>query len=240
MKDNNNEPRRMYGGRMKTEEQIEEIKLRAKVHREKNREKINAMQKEKLKDPIAREKMRNACKKYHRDNKGKIAERKRLARKNWTDDQRASEAMRNKKRNDNPIQKQKMVKYHTERRLIDPEFSLKNNLSNRIRRAIKSGDGSKSLSSAELLGCSIAEARAHIESQFTDGMTWENHGLHGWHIDHIKPCASYDLTLDEEQKKCFNYSNLQPLWALDNLKKSDDYSCHKIRSAKQTKERNQK
>ena len=52
-------------------------------------------------------------------------------------------------------------------------------------------------------------------------MTWKNHGLKGWHIDHIIPCAAFDLTKEEEQKKCFHYSNLQPLWWIDNLKKSN-------------------
>jgi hypothetical protein len=52
-------------------------------------------------------------------------------------------------------------------------------------------------------------------------MTWQNYGYYGWHIDHIKPCASFDLRKPSEQRKCFHYSNLQPLWAKDNLQKSD-------------------
>ena len=63
--------------------------------------------------------------------------------------------------------------------------------------------------------------KQHLESQFKDGMSWNNHGVKGWHIDHIKPCASFDLTDPEEQKKCFHFSNLQPLWWIDNLKKKD-------------------
>ena len=68
-----------------------------------------------------------------------------------------------------------------------------------------------------LLGCTIQEARNHIEKQFIDGMSWENYGK--WHIDHIKPCASFDLTKENDQRKCFHYTNLQPLWAKDNLVK---------------------
>jgi hypothetical protein len=67
----------------------------------------------------------------------------------------------------------------------------------------------------ELLGMTFAEFRPYIESLFKDGMSWENHGE--WHLDHIKPCASFDLSKEEEQKKCFHYTNLQPLWAKDNL-----------------------
>jgi len=71
----------------------------------------------------------------------------------------------------------------------------------------------------DILGCDIPFLRAYIERQFQDGMTWENRSLYGWHIDHIRPCASFDLTNPEEQKKCFHYTNLRPLWAKDNLSK---------------------
>jgi desulfoferrodoxin (superoxide reductase-like protein) len=60
-----------------------------------------------------------------------------------------------------------------------------------------------------------------LEKQFKLGMNWDNYGRSGWHIDHIKPCASFDLTKKEEQLKCFHYTNLQPLWARENLIKSD-------------------
>lgn len=105
----------------------------------------------------------------------------------------------------------------------DPLFKLKHLLSHRIRRAIYDQKGMKSGKTIELLGCTILEARNHIEKQFKDGMHWENHGNHGWHIDHIKPCSSFDLTKKEEQNECFNFKNLQPLWALENLKKGNKY-----------------
>jgi hypothetical protein len=71
----------------------------------------------------------------------------------------------------------------------------------------------------ELLGCTLSEFKEYIENQFADGMSWKNYGRYGWHIDHIKPCAAFDLSKPEDQKQCFNYTNLQPLWAEDNLKK---------------------
>lgn len=204
--------------------QLERMKLQQETYRINNREKIKEAKRERRKkDASFRGAENAACKEYHRNNKQKIAERKRLARENWTDEQRAAEKLRSKRSHDNPVNKKKVVEYHTKRRKTDVEFSLKNKLSTRIRKAIIANGGRKVTSSVELLGCSVAEARAHLESQFTEGMTWENHGLHGWHIDHIKPCASFDLTLDEEQRKCFHYSNLQPLWAEDNLRKSDNY-----------------
>jgi hypothetical protein len=63
--------------------------------------------------------------------------------------------------------------------------------------------------------------KKHLEQQFKEGMTWENYGTMGWHIDHINPCSSFDLTLQEERKKCFHYTNLQPLWWWENTSKGN-------------------
>ena len=73
----------------------------------------------------------------------------------------------------------------------------------------------------KMLGCSFEFLRNYIESKFLEGMTWENHGYYGWHIDHIIPCSSFDLSIKENQFKCFHYTNLQPLWAFENLSKGD-------------------
>jgi hypothetical protein len=82
---------------------------------------------------------------------------------------------------------------------------------------------SKSESSMILLGCNSHELKVYLESKFIDGMSWDNYGKYGWHIDHIRPCASFDLTDPEQQKQCFHYSNLQPLWWRDNIIKSDTW-----------------
>jgi len=110
-------------------------------------------------------------------------------------------------------------KYNKHRSSTDATFRIKQSIRTRVRMAL-SGK-SKSKKTLELLGCSVDELRKRLESQFQHGMTWENYGRHGWHIDHIKPCASFDFTLDEDQRKCFHYTNLQPLWAEDNLRKGD-------------------
>ena len=73
----------------------------------------------------------------------------------------------------------------------------------------------------KLLGCSTKDWKIYLESKFVNGMNWDNYGE--WHIDHIIPCAAFDLTKPENQKKCFHYSNTQPLWAKDNLRKGDKY-----------------
>jgi hypothetical protein len=62
---------------------------------------------------------------------------------------------------------------------------------------------------------------SHIESLWQPGMTWKNNTINGWHIDHIIPCEAFNLFDIEEQKKCFHYTNLQPLWSNINIAKSD-------------------
>lgn len=101
---------------------------------------------------------------------------------------------------------------------VDIEFKLIQRIRCRIRETITNNSKRKT-KSMELLGCSVKEAREHIEKQFEEGMTWENYTHDTWHIDHIIPCASFDLTDPEQQKKCFHYTNLQPLWAKDNMSK---------------------
>jgi hypothetical protein len=90
---------------------------------------------------------------------------------------------------------------------------------NRVREALKRKGKNKH--TMEYVGCTIEELRNYLEAQFKDGMNWENIGA--WHIDHIKPCAKFDLDSEEEKHKCFHYTNLQPLWAIDNMIKSAKY-----------------
>ena len=103
--------------------------------------------------------------------------------------------------------------------------SMKHNIETRINIAIKNRGYKKSNYTLKLLGCSINEVRQHLENQFQDGMTWKNYGKNGWHVDHIKPLSLFDLTQEEEQKKAFHYTNLQPLWAKDNLSKGNKYDA---------------
>ena len=70
-----------------------------------------------------------------------------------------------------------------------------------------------------LIGCSIDFLKSYIESLFKEGMNWDNWTKDGWHLDHIIPCSSFDLSNEEERRKCFHYSNLRPLWARDNWEK---------------------
>ena len=106
------------------------------------------------------------------------------------------------------------------RRKKDIIFNIKNKLRTRINDALKYNRVKKSLNTRDYIGCSIEFLKEYLEKQFTEGMSWDNYGLYGWHVDHIIPCASFDLTKIEEQRKCFHYTNLQPLWAKENLRKS--------------------
>jgi len=134
-----------------------------------------------------------------------------------------------RKRNKNKISKQRQeyylknkkeilsrnYKYIKSRSKLDVNFRIVRNLRLRIWEALKGK--LKSRNTAGLLGCSIIYLKYHLESQFKPGMSWSNYGK--WHIDHIKPCAKFNLSVISEQRLCFHYTNLQPLWAEENIKK---------------------
>lgn len=113
------------------------------------------------------------------------------------------------------------------RRKEDVTFRLSHNIRTRIRMALKRN--SKSSNTNKLIGCDIPFLKTYIASLFTEGMTWDNYGE--WQIDHIKPCSKFDLSKKDEQLLCFNFKNLQPLWALDNLIKKNKFKekevCHR-------------
>jgi hypothetical protein len=115
----------------------------------------------------------------------------------------------------------KINAYQRNRKRNDPDFKMRELLRHRMLRVLKEQKSIKSCNTMDLLGGTLEDARSHIESQFKEGMSWENHGNHGWHIDHIIPCSSFDLTDPEQQKKCFHYKNLQPLWWKENLSKGN-------------------
>jgi len=94
-----------------------------------------------------------------------------------------------------------------ERRKTDPQFRLKHNLRTRLHHALKGSN--KSASTMALLGCSIVHLKDYLAMRFLPGMTWENQGT--WHVDHMIPCASFDLSDPEHQRRCFHYTNLQPV-----------------------------
>jgi len=114
--------------------------------------------------------------------------------------------------------KEKIRKYFSNRSKNDLNYRIKKNLRNRLIQAIKSNQ--KGGSAIKDLGCTIKEFKLHIEKQFKPGMSWKNWGLYGWHLDHIKPLSNFDLSNPEEVKAACHYTNIQPLWAEENLRKN--------------------
>lgn len=139
-------------------------------------------------------------------------------------------------KNRSKVNKQKLEHYRKNRKLIlaraseyekdklrnDPHFRFKHSLRSRIRIAIK--NKYKSGSAVRDIGCSGEEAFKYIESLFSEGMSWNNYGE--WHIDHIRPLASFNLEDRDQFLEAVNYKNLRPLWASDNLSKGDKYENH--------------
>lgn len=119
----------------------------------------------------------------------------------------------NRKNNDFTLRRQKEV----------AEVRLAMGIRARMNRAL--GAGYKAGSAVRDLGCTIPELRAHLEKLFQPGMTWENWTKTGWHIDHIKPLSSFNLTDRSQFMKACHYTNLQPLWAEENLKKGDRHDA---------------
>lgn len=99
----------------------------------------------------------------------------------------------------------------------NPTRKVRQSLGARLYHTIKGKQ--KSTSIFKYLGCSKQELISHLESQFKVGMSWDNYGKYGWHIDHILPLASFDCSKEEDLLKAWNYTNLQPLWAAENLSK---------------------
>lgn len=103
-----------------------------------------------------------------------------------------------------------------------PFRKLRKNVSSRVLRVLK--DRKMSKSCMELIGCSLDKLIRHIESKFTEGMTWDNMGRGGWHIDHKKPISWFNILNKEELLEAMNYKNLQPLWESENCKKGNRYA----------------
>ena len=179
-----------------------------KEYDETNKERIKEYRKEYYKNNKEREK------EYYKNNKEYFKEYRENNKEYFKEyreknKERAKEYKKNNKKRRNELRR--------ERRKVDPLFKMTGNLRTRTSLAFKNKGYSKNTKTQEMLGVDWEVCKAHIERQFIKGMKWSNQGE--WHIDHIIPLAS--AKTEEGLRKLCHYSNLQPLWAEDNLIKSD-------------------
>ena len=152
-------------------------------------------------------------------------QRKRYQEKQKNDP--AFKAAKNKARRKHqatPHAKEYARNWHSQRRATDPNYKLYGALCGRVSALLGRRNNRKG--TIELLGCSVPELRAHLEQQWEPGMSWENYGkgIGKWNVDHIRPCASFDLLDPEQAKQCFHFSNLRPLWQQENSSKKSWYN----------------
>lgn len=160
-----------------------------------------------------KEEIRKKQKLYYLKNKDKFREKG----KKWHDNN--IEKCRESVKKWTTKNKKKIKKYLDLHFKENLNAKLSRSLRTRLYSLIKCSPDSAQLQS--LIGCTFSEFISYISSKFKTGMSWENHSKYGWHLDHIKPCSAFDLTQKEEIKKCFHYTNFQPLWAKDNLSKTN-------------------
>lgn len=188
-------------------------------------------------------------KKYRLSNKGKLWEknyirnykeryqREKEKRKKWQ--QNNKEWLRDyRQRNKETLSVQE------KNRMLNPNYRIAKLLRSRVWGVLK--NKRKSASTITLLGCTVEEFKNYFESKFTDGMTWFLFISGEIHIDHIRPCCSFNLEKEEEQRRCFHYSNLQPLWAttrvingityIGNINKNDKYYINNTNQTNNAKE----
>jgi hypothetical protein len=191
---------------------LEENKKKQKERRVKDREWKRGY--DKKREVEKRDELRAKRKeRYIRDRQKRISKRKEYYYKNKESCIKSVTAYQ--KNNKHKVRTQQRV-HHNERMKSDPGYAILKSLRTMVSAAVKRG-GKKCKRTMDLVGCSMDVLLRHLESKFLEGMSWSNYG--SWHIDHKIPCAAFDMSIHEEQRKCFHYTNLQPLWGVDNQKK---------------------
>jgi len=185
---------------------------------EKNKERLKIKNRERGKryraDPKNKEKIRESNRKYAIKNRKKIlAYHAKYRKKNKEKINQGGKEWYYK--NKEKVRARQRIYERIRRNTL--HFKIKDNMRRRIRTALKKDNGKKTKGTMKLVGCTVEQLKQHIEKQFKPGMSWEQRD--SFHIDHIIPCASFDLTKLSEQKKCFHYTNLQPLYPIENIKK---------------------
>jgi len=172
-----------------------------RLYRLNNKEKSKQYQKQYYENN--KEKIKSKDKRYYQLNKEIIDQKHKIYRENNKDKFK--------------IYHKKTYQKEKERKKLDTNFKITKLLRSRINKAVKRNQ--KSGSAVRDLGCSISEFKTYLESKFQEGMSWNNWSTEGWHLDHIIPLSSFDLTDREQFLKACHYTNLQPLWAKENITK---------------------
>lgn len=162
------------------------------------RERSSARHQERKSNPEYKRRRREAADRYRDRHADEVREKNRLR----ATERRAAGLQR---------------EYDRKRRATDPAYRISMNLRCRMHSLLRSA--SPKTGTMTLIGCTREELREHIEQQWTVGMSWGNYGMNGWHIDHIMPVADFDLLDEKQQRECFHYTNLRPLWADENRRR---------------------
>lgn len=200
----------------------ERLRESVRIYRLKNREILLSRRRELyLKN---REKLREQARNYYWRHceknraRGRDLYRRSPPRRNITEAQKAS--AREKCRRYRAKHKERLQAEERNRVASDPAYKFTRILRSRVGKAVKEQYAGKAFKTMDVIGCGVHELLAHLEKQFLPGMDWNNYGREGWHIDHVIPCAAFDLSKAEQQKKCFHFSNLRPAWARHNEAKA--------------------
>ena len=227
-------------GRQKNKEYKEQnremIRFKDKEYYEKNKEEITRRHKIAVKKYKATAKGTETERRYYKENQEKIiAQRKKYYEENKEaiclrgkinyrkNKEKYKKAHKRWYENNREKRLKTSARYERKKYREDINFKIAFNLRRRLNAALSGKD--KGISAVRDLGVSIKEFKIYLAERFYchpltgEKMMWNNYGYHGWHIDHKIPCSSFNLTDVEQQKKCFHYTNLQPLWALDNRQK---------------------
>lgn len=203
-----------------------DMRKRRAANPDKFREQNNTYQNSRYKsDPEYREKKNRATREDYARNKDARLEHNRISRiinkDRWPSAQPEYQTKNKHKwySRTNEYRRNYMRIYSTR-----PNVKIASALRHRLWMALRGVPGSKIASAIELLGCSIDEFKTYIQSKFKSGMSWDNYGI--WHIDHIRACCKFDLADPAQQRDCFHFSNLQPLFALDNSRKGGSERFH--------------
>ena len=216
----------------------EAIKLRQQLYQEKNRDKIKEKKKEyhiKHREYIIQKSI-----KWAQNNKAK---RKKYMKAYCAKNLEYKKEYDKKRRRDNldflreqgrlyyQNNKEKVNNLNKKRKKNNPSYKIACNLRSRLWQLLKMAGGKRTDHTKKLVCCSWYELIIHLEASFLDGMSWKNYGRQRceWSVDHIIPCAVFDLTKPEDQRKCFHYTNLRPCWNEEQWNKNSWYDGKYVR-----------